>query len=250
MAGPVSRDETGMPLASAAGSPAPPSSESSLSETSAAPSPSPDDTGAERPDTLYIFAPDEHQQDAKQTPYSAPAGRPTFALAERPINRLARSMPDTRTSPAPRHALDAIPASSSNLSSDPSLRNLPTGHTIESARHNAKQEISDVDDKPKPVSEVSRGGTGSAWDRPFRVEWIRTDPLPFFRTRHIRNPWNQGREVKVSRDGTELEPSVGRQLLDEWDRSFVGLDNSPGPSRTPAPERRRTGAKPTNRHPH
>lgn len=56
------------------------------------------------------------------------------------------------------------------------------------------------------------------WGAPFRVEWIKTTRLPFWRTRHLRNPWNHEREVKVSRDGTELEPGVGQALLDEWDR--------------------------------
>jgi hypothetical protein len=56
------------------------------------------------------------------------------------------------------------------------------------------------------------------WRRPFRVDWVRTTHLSFFCTRNLRNPWNQGREVKVSRDGTELEPTVGRQLLEMWDK--------------------------------
>ncbi|CDO77163.1 hypothetical protein BN946_scf184657.g38 [Trametes cinnabarina] len=43
------------------------------------------------------------------------------------------------------------------------------------------------------------------------------------RSRHLRNPWNHDREVKVSRDGTELEPSVGQALLEEWDK----LDQAP-----------------------
>ncbi|KAI0309459.1 YT521-B-like domain-containing protein, partial [Amylostereum chailletii] len=55
------------------------------------------------------------------------------------------------------------------------------------------------------------------WGQPFRIEWIKTDRLPFYRTRHLRNPWNHGREVKVSRDGTELEPTLGKELLEEWD---------------------------------
>ncbi|KAI0369368.1 hypothetical protein BV20DRAFT_358869 [Pilatotrama ljubarskyi] len=59
---------------------------------------------------------------------------------------------------------------------------------------------------------------GPVWGEPFKVEWIRTDRLPFTRTRHLRNPWNHDREVKVSRDGTELEPSVGQALLDEWEK--------------------------------
>jgi hypothetical protein len=54
------------------------------------------------------------------------------------------------------------------------------------------------------------------WGQNFKVEWISTERLPFYRTRHLRNPWNHDREVKVSRDGTELEPSVGQALIDEW----------------------------------
>ncbi|KAI0662003.1 YT521-B-like domain-containing protein [Cubamyces menziesii] len=59
---------------------------------------------------------------------------------------------------------------------------------------------------------------GPSWGEPFKVEWVRTDRLPFTRTRHLRNPWNHDREVKVSRDGTELEPSVGQALLEEWEK--------------------------------
>jgi hypothetical protein len=57
-----------------------------------------------------------------------------------------------------------------------------------------------------------------AWGESFKIEWLCTDKLPFHRTRHIRNPWNHDREVKVSRDGTEVEPIVGQRLLDEWER--------------------------------
>jgi len=77
---------------------------------------------------------------------------------------------------------------------------------------------------------------GEIWGRPFRVDWIRTERLPFFRTRHLRNPWNHNREVKVSRDGTELEPSIGQQLLEEWDKP------PPSPTDIPAPLPR-TGAR-------
>ncbi|KAG7571176.1 hypothetical protein FFLO_00849 [Filobasidium floriforme] len=52
----------------------------------------------------------------------------------------------------------------------------------------------------------------------FDVEWVKTGVLPFHRLRHLRNPWNQDKEVKVSRDGTELEPTVGALLLAEWDK--------------------------------
>lgn len=52
-----------------------------------------------------------------------------------------------------------------------------------------------------------------AWGKPFKVEWISTTRLPFFRTRGLRNPWNSNREVKIARDGTELETSIGRRLV-------------------------------------
>lgn len=55
-----------------------------------------------------------------------------------------------------------------------------------------------------------------SWGDCFAVEWISTRKVPFNRTRQIRNPWNHDREVKVSRDGTELEPTVGQKLLDDW----------------------------------
>lgn len=52
------------------------------------------------------------------------------------------------------------------------------------------------------------------WGKPFEIEWLCTSRLPFYKTRGLRNPWNANREVKIARDGTELEPSVGRRLLE------------------------------------
>lgn len=56
------------------------------------------------------------------------------------------------------------------------------------------------------------------WGKPFKLEWLSTNRLPFFRTRGLRNPWNSNREVKIARDGTELEPSVGRRLIGLFNR--------------------------------
>jgi hypothetical protein len=52
-----------------------------------------------------------------------------------------------------------------------------------------------------------------AWGKPFQVEWMSTTRLPFYRTRGLRNPWNSNREVKIARDGTELETATGRRLI-------------------------------------
>lgn len=49
--------------------------------------------------------------------------------------------------------------------------------------------------------------------KPFKIEWLLTTRLPFYRARGLRNPWNSNREVKIARDGTELETAIGRRLI-------------------------------------
>ncbi|KAH7924518.1 hypothetical protein BV22DRAFT_1013117 [Leucogyrophana mollusca] len=80
---------------------------------------------------------------------------------------------------------------------------------------------SDNEDKSKSAEEPVRqddgvGARDVSWGETFKIEWICTQRLPFYQTRHLRNAWNHEREIKVSRDGTELEPGVGQQLLEEW----------------------------------
>ncbi|XP_017662846.1 PREDICTED: probable ATP-dependent RNA helicase YTHDC2 [Lepidothrix coronata] len=52
----------------------------------------------------------------------------------------------------------------------------------------------------------------------FKVEWIRKESIPFQFAHHLHNPWNDNKKVQISRDGQELEPQVGEQLLRLWDR--------------------------------
>ncbi|XP_051785828.1 3'-5' RNA helicase YTHDC2 [Erpetoichthys calabaricus] len=58
----------------------------------------------------------------------------------------------------------------------------------------------------------------------FKVEWIRKESLPFQHTHQLLNPWNDNKKVQISRDGQELEPQVGAQLLQQWER-FSATDN-------------------------
>ncbi|XP_008936551.1 PREDICTED: probable ATP-dependent RNA helicase YTHDC2, partial [Merops nubicus] len=51
----------------------------------------------------------------------------------------------------------------------------------------------------------------------FKVEWIQKESIPFQFARHLLNPWNDNKKVQISRDGQELEPQVGDQLLQLWD---------------------------------
>lgn len=62
-------------------------------------------------------------------------------------------------------------------------------------------------------SEPDDESASKAWGKPFKLEWISTTKLPFYRTRGLRNPWNSNREVKIARDGTELETMIGRRLV-------------------------------------
>ncbi|KAM0244058.1 hypothetical protein ACHAP5_006628 [Fusarium lateritium] len=67
-------------------------------------------------------------------------------------------------------------------------------------------------------SNAGEEGPTKTWGKPFKLEWLSTGRLPFYRTRGLRNPWNSNREVKIARDGTELEPSVGRRLIGLFNR--------------------------------
>lgn len=69
------------------------------------------------------------------------------------------------------------------------------------------------EEKEEHQAEEEAPAVAQSWGKPFRVEWISTNRLPFYRTRGLRNPWNANREVKIARDGTELEPGVGERLL-------------------------------------
>ncbi|KAL1443413.1 hypothetical protein MTO96_007495 [Rhipicephalus appendiculatus] len=46
----------------------------------------------------------------------------------------------------------------------------------------------------------------------FQVDWICRRELPFTKTTHLYNPWNDGKQVKIGRDGQEIEPRVAEEL--------------------------------------
>jgi hypothetical protein len=69
------------------------------------------------------------------------------------------------------------------------------------------------DDASEKSAEPENPEEGQTFGKPFRIQWISTERVPFQRTRGLRNPWNANREIKIARDGTEIEPTIGRKLI-------------------------------------
>ncbi|KAJ9095806.1 hypothetical protein QFC19_007420 [Naganishia cerealis] len=85
-----------------------------------------------------------------------------------------------------------------------------------SAAADASTGISSPEQKRSASSKDNGNHPNDQHSHMFKVEWIQVGELPFSSIKSLRNPWNQDKEVKVSRDGTELEPTIGAALLDEW----------------------------------
>lgn len=83
------------------------------------------------------------------------------------------------------------------------------------------EEITKGEDKAEEIDEAVLSGDAQAFGKPFKIEWLATNRLPFYRTRGLRNPWNANREVKIARDGTELETSVGRRLVQMFQKASM-----------------------------
>ncbi|KAK2768776.1 YTH domain-containing protein 1 [Arachnomyces sp. PD_36] len=96
----------------------------------------------------------------------------------------------------------------------------PKGHIVDDIARGTvfweadiPEEEAESDVRSDNSADGSDEGSGTqTFGKPFRIEWVCAERLPFYRTRGLRNPWNANREVKIARDGTEIEPSVGKRL--------------------------------------
>ncbi|XP_021735954.1 uncharacterized protein LOC110702543 isoform X1 [Chenopodium quinoa] len=61
-------------------------------------------------------------------------------------------------------------------------------------------------------------GANNPWGRSFRVKWLRLSNLPFHKTIHLKNPLNEYKPVKISRDCQEVPPEIGEALCQLIDR--------------------------------
>ena len=127
---------------------------------------------------------------------------------------LPRSIPTPASEFAPKgRIIDDSARGTIFWEADPASQDPPARAEDEDTRSEKS-----ADEGDKTVPDNSPGV--HAFGKPFRIEWLSTTRLPFYRTRGLRNPWNANREVKIARDGTELETSVGRRLIQMFHRSL------------------------------
>lgn len=60
-------------------------------------------------------------------------------------------------------------------------------------------------------------GRSNPWGRSFKVKWLRLCDLPFQMTLHLKNPLNDFKPVKISRDCQELSTDIGEALCKLFD---------------------------------
>lgn len=90
-------------------------------------------------------------------------------------------------------------------------KDAPAAAQAVSDRHiaaDASVESSSPEHKRASNSKDNGGLANDQLSHTFKVEWLQVGELPFSSIKSLRNPWNQDKEVKVSRDGTELEPGM------------------------------------------
>lgn len=93
-------------------------------------------------------------------------------------------------------------------------------------------EVIQAEERAEETEEAVLSGDVQAFGKPFKIEWIATNRLPFYRTRGLRNPWNANREVKIARDGTEIETSVGRRLVQMFQKATSEQGPPQGPQQS------------------
>ena len=79
--------------------------------------------------------------------------------------------------------------------------------------------------QPAPGHGAVSGGSGAvsggAWGSAFRVRWQTIYDLSFGDVAHLHNAYNESKPIKISRDGQEVEPEVGRRLCVLIDEGYV-----------------------------
>ncbi|KAJ7274010.1 YT521-B-like domain-containing protein [Mycena rebaudengoi] len=198
----------------------------------------------------------DHFVDASPQPFPTPTSTPhRVGDVQSAPPELGHAHRNLTSSPGVKYSLDdkrpALPRNVINLDEAAPFRAMRAVSSSGEAAAMAVERQRKGSGALVPVAEEDGGAPGKEadgeadgvagredWGQDFKLQWICTDRLPFQRTRHIRNPWNHDREVKVSRDGTELEPTVGQALLEEW-AQYLAVEALDTPSNEAGPPSQR-----------
>ncbi|KAF2166250.1 hypothetical protein M409DRAFT_55109 [Zasmidium cellare ATCC 36951] len=113
---------------------------------------------------------------------------------------------------------DSTSNKTQNMKRTPATATAPRGHIIDDpprgilfweAEHDNRAGIVTSDGTRPPDD----GTSSQQRSRPFQIEWLSVRRVTFQKTKGMRNTWNSNKEVKVARDGTELETEVGRGVV-------------------------------------
>ena len=265
MAGPILHSEDRIPWASRPTSPVPLRSSAGSDTEGNVLIPPPTSIVQGYQDPLYVLPPEEHRvvdqspNSISQSQEGEPYGKPQVSSAPaeiyNPHHRLSqltqktdagltRAFKSLSLELNPDGPYHARRDQGNSQAAHPTIPT-PSSESEDTLKHARDAALQTVAEEPTKDLDAPKEGSAEARGRPFRVDWICTEPLSFSRTKHLRNPWNHGREVKISRDGTELEPSIGRQLLEEWDRRSPSPADVPAVSSEPHTALRRHGSKST-----
>lgn len=72
--------------------------------------------------------------------------------------------------------------------------------------------------------ESSRPDPFNGFGKLFDIKWLKLHDLDFNEINHIRNPWNEYQNIKISRDGQELPNKVGAEICDLIDAGVYAAD--------------------------
>ncbi|KAK9451465.1 YT521-B-like domain-containing protein [Limtongia smithiae] len=122
------------------------------------------------------------------------------------------------------------------LTFTPATASAPAGKIVDdSSRGTIFWEASTEESGPAPSSPTGTEALLKSWGTPFKLQWLSTNRVQFFRTKGLKNSWNSNRDVKIARDGTELEPSVGRKMIQLFNSSMASTTATPYPAIVPPP---------------
>ncbi|KAH0826191.1 hypothetical protein J3R83DRAFT_5623 [Lanmaoa asiatica] len=200
-------------------------------------------TSTSSPSSSRVRTPEQCESPSRRSPQMCTSLSDLQSVEASPFPVLPSSdetedSPSAASSPRAKSAQErrSAPPALNRDSEDPVSPDPPPVKTPKYGWQEAKGTGVDDSGNPalhlQPVAEEAHSGNGveedtqhghpeiqqrePSWGETFKIEWLCTKRVPFHRTRHLRNPWNHGREIKVSRDGTEVEPAVGQQMVEQW----------------------------------